>query len=208
VIYQEALLRFAPESELAISPLVCILALERLGLIRQLDQWVVSSVIEKLAANPEIRLGCNISAQSAVADGWWAFIQAILKSSPDLAQRLIIEITETSQFSDIDAASKFVATLRSLKCRVALDDIGDGYSTIQILSRITPDVTKIDRTYLHAARFNKAGSDFLERLIALAKLCSGAVVVEGVETEEDLRIARRGGATWVQGYWLNKASFH
>ena len=76
ILYHEALLRFVDRHGGWIAPSQSLFALERLGLVRMLDEHIVSRVIARLEANPDARLAVNISARSARADPWWAEIRA------------------------------------------------------------------------------------------------------------------------------------
>jgi EAL domain-containing protein (putative c-di-GMP-specific phosphodiesterase class I) len=181
-------------------------ALERLGLVRRLDQWVVESVIETLRVNRNICLGCNVSAQSATLDAWWAFTAATLNEEPDIASRLIIEITETAPLTAPREAHAFVKSLQSLGCRVALDDIGTGHSSINALVDLGVDIAKIDAVYLRQAGQGARGAERLRQLVGLAKTCAPSVVIEGVESDADAAISRSSGADWLQGYLFSKAA--
>jgi len=198
VLYYEALLRrMVGESSEAAGTFVP--ALERTGLVRRIDQWVMAAVIEALDANPAVRLGCNVSSLSAVVDLWWISILTRLAEKPDVASRLTIEITGTAPL-DLAAASYFAVTFQSLGCQIALDAARAGYSSIDALISLRPDIAKIDATYIDRARFMATGQDCLTHLIGLASSCASRVVVEGIESDEDLLIAQRSGASWVQGY--------
>ncbi|WP_168787580.1 EAL domain-containing protein [Paraburkholderia aromaticivorans] len=181
-------------------------ALERLGLARRLDRWVVESIIGRLRADPDARLGCNISAQSATLDAWWALTLAILNTEPEVARRLTIEITETMPLTEFAEASEFVRVLRSLGCRVALDDLGGGYSSLWSLLHLELDIAKIDGSFVRAARFGENGAARLWHMVELARACAPIVVVEGIETQADARVARESGATHVQGYLFGEAA--
>ncbi|WP_083615169.1 EAL domain-containing protein [Paraburkholderia sp. SOS3] len=175
-------------------------ALERLGLTRRLDQWVVESVIEALRMNPGIRLACNVSAQSARLDPWWSFVVDVLSEEPDIASRLVLEITETAPLFDLEAAQQFVGWLQRLGCRIALDDVGDGYSSMRCLAGLAPDIAKISRGNLVRAARDAQGADFLRQLVAFAKTCAATVVIEGIESDADVAAARLAGASGLQGY--------
>jgi EAL domain-containing protein (putative c-di-GMP-specific phosphodiesterase class I) len=179
-------------------------AIERLGLVRRLDQWVVKSVIDTLRLNRDICLGCNVSAQSASVDAWWAFVVATLSEEPDVASRLVIEITETVPLNDIDGARDFVETLQSLGCRIALDDVGGGYSSLKALVSLGVNIAKIDGAFVRHAREDAAGGERLRQLVGLAKTCAASVVVEGVESDDDAEISISCGATLMQGYLFSK----
>lgn len=198
VLYHEALLRKMTGTSSAAAG-TFVPALERTGLVRRVDQWVMAAVVDTLRANPTVRLGCNVSALSAVVDIWWISILARLSEEPDVASRLTIEMTGTAPL-DLAAASYFALTFQSLGCRIALDAVGAGYSNMEALVSLRPDVAKIDAMYIDRARFMATGQDCLAHLIGLASSCASRVVVEGIESDEDLLVAQRSGASWVQGY--------
>jgi EAL domain-containing protein (putative c-di-GMP-specific phosphodiesterase class I) len=174
-------------------------ALERLGLVRMLNQRVVESVIDELRLNPSICLGCNVSAQSATLDAWWAFILMTLGKEPGIASRLIIEITENGQLIEPETAREFVRALQSLGCRVALADVGGGCSSFKGLMELGVDVAKIHVDYLRRARTDAKAAERLRQLVGLAKTCASSIVVEGVESDADVQISRSSGATHFQG---------
>jgi EAL domain-containing protein (putative c-di-GMP-specific phosphodiesterase class I) len=180
--------------------------LERLGLARRLDQWVVESTIEALRLNPGIRLGCNVSAQSATLDAWWAFAVTTLGEEPEVASRLTIEITETAPITDIEAAREFVKALQSLGCRIGLDDVGSGYSGLKALMELGVDIAKIGASFVREAREDQVCAARLLHLMAFARTCASSVVVEGIECDADAEIARGCGATSLQGYLFTSAS--
>jgi EAL domain-containing protein (putative c-di-GMP-specific phosphodiesterase class I) len=182
--------------------------LERLGLVRRLDQWVVESTIETLRLNRDIRLGCNISAQSARLDIWWALIIESLAAEPDVASRLVIEITESAPLQDMTSAAEFVRSLQALGCRIALDDVGSGHSCLKALLELGVDVVKIDAVHVHRARYDVVEAKRLLHLVNLARSCASHVVLEGIESKEDVELSRASGATGLQGYLYPKARSH
>lgn len=174
-------------------------ALERLGLVRRLNQRVAESVIDELRLNPNICLGCKVSAQSATLDAWWAFIVLTLGEEPEIASRLIIEITENAQLTEAETAREFVRALQSLGCRVALADVGGGYSSFKGLVDLGVDIAKIHVDYLRHVHTDAKAAERLRHLVGLAKTCASSIVVEGVESDADAQISRLSGATHLQG---------
>jgi EAL domain-containing protein (putative c-di-GMP-specific phosphodiesterase class I) len=204
ILYHEGLLRIVGADGALVLPGRIIPALERAGLIRQLDRHVALKTLEWLRADPDLRLGCNISAQSAIDDGWWTPVFAELAADPALAKRLVIEITESAQFSNISLAIAFTDRLRALGCRIAFDDFGVGHSSIRNLAAFAPDIVKIDAFYLRCAcrQPGDQGLQMLHHLIGLAGSMARDVIVEGIASETDLDVARTAGARWAQGYHL------
>lgn len=206
ILYWECLSRVVDVSGCSISPAAFIGALERSGLTRCFDAHVVSSALDLLERNDGMSLGCNISAQSTFDDEWWSGIFARLRKKPGLASRLVIEITESSPVLKVSDYIRFVEHLRSLGCRIALDDFGKGFHSIDLARKCPPDIIKIDASFLPRGEGEKAEKAvrLFRHLIALANNLAPAVVVEGVEDADDRVIALKGGASWMQGYYLAK----
>lgn len=179
-------------------------SLEHIGLVRRLDRWVVDAVLDSLRDDPGARLGCNISAQSATVDAWWTATLLTLRQEPEIARRLTIEITETVPLTNYDEAYEFVRVFQHVGCRIALDDIGGGYSSFKHLLILGADIAKIDGSLVRHARIDVSAHVRLTRLVALVASCVSTVVIEGIETEEDAHIARSTGVHCLQGYLFSK----
>jgi diguanylate cyclase (GGDEF)-like protein len=99
---------------------------ERLGLVRLLDHRVLELVLDELVAAPALKASVNVSAASTVDPDWWAALGAMLRAHPGIAERLTVEITETTAIHDVDDTRGFVARVKDLGCRIAIDDFGAG----------------------------------------------------------------------------------
>ncbi len=202
VLYRECLLRIVDADGNACPPDRLIPALERLGFVRALDAHVVSRVLDELEADSIVTLGVNISAQSAVLDNRWSILINRLEERPDLARRLVIEITETTPFPAIFLATEFVDRMRNLGCRIAIDDFGVGYTSIRQLLALRPDIIKIDQFFLARAVASERDQKAFEHIVGLANVLAPVVVAEGVETLIHSRLAQAAGIVWQQGYFL------
>lgn len=201
VLYSECLMRIRPGSaDTPLGPAQFIPSLERLGLIRFLDNYVVRRVIAILKRHPDLVLGVNISAQSAVNDFWWVQVFSELITAPGVACRLIIEITETAQVYP-GAARLFCNRLRQLGCRTAVDDFGAGFSQETGLELRHADIIKIDASMLRGDNGSRFGIT-LDALMEVARGYADQVVVEGIESQADLELVRNIGAYWGQGNYL------
>ncbi|MBN3801826.1 EAL domain-containing protein [Paraburkholderia sp. Ac-20336] len=195
-LYDECLARvILPESHCAMMPSSFIPSIERALLMNEFDQIVVSSVIDRLAADDTLMLGCNISAASAALSHWWTAIIDRLKRRPDIARRLVLEITETAPLKPAEA-QEFSRCLNRLGCKVAIDDFGSRYGTQNAIDIGTPDIIKLDTSFLTDAKDTSHGFERLHRMTGLAR----TVVIEGVEDEMDLDIVTRAGFEWAQGH--------
>lgn len=206
LLYHEGLARLIGRDGQALSPGVFVPALERLGLVRAFDRDVFALVLSELEHFPGARLGVNISAHSARRDGWWFSTLERLRAAPDLARRLVVEITETAALTA--EAHRFVSALRRLGCRIALDDFGVGHASVRNAMSLSPDIIKVDAFFLRRAGASEQGEALLEHLVGIAAHCAPVVIVEGVETAEQSRMAEQlqvryqspTNACWQQGY--------
>ncbi|QRI63766.1 EAL domain-containing protein [Shinella sp. PSBB067] len=201
-LYRECLVRLAGDDGHAIMPGAYLPVLERLGLVRAFDRHIVFRILQRLRWQRDAVLGCNISALSATNDLWWNSIMAELVLEPELASRLVIEITETAPLPDLDQAVHFISSLRALGVRVALDDFGAGFSTIDFARRAKADVIKIDASYIRRSHDGESAAQLLESLVAFAHNLVSDLVVEGIESAADFTAARATGANWFQGFFF------
>jgi EAL domain-containing protein (putative c-di-GMP-specific phosphodiesterase class I) len=92
-----------------------------------------------------------MSIQSATCDGWWSTVIETLATEPQVAARLVVELTESAPLTDIDTVKDFVQALQQIGCRVALDDIVGGYSSVRGVMELGVDIVKVDGGYLRQA---------------------------------------------------------
>lgn len=203
VLYYEALLRWddADSGCQSGSCAPVVQAIERLHVTERLDASVLWSVVQLLERYPDIHLACNISPLSLQHGPWWRLLIAVLGNAPQLASRLTLEITETACVFDHKAAAKLLCTLRSLGCKVAIDDIGAGFNTLDLARQIRPHIIKIDKALVHQAR-HKDGIAALNSLVQTSCGISQYVIAEGIETELDFQLSVDAGVHAVQGYFI------
>ncbi|KWF76609.1 hypothetical protein WL94_34140 [Burkholderia cepacia] len=204
VLYHECLVRILGANDHPIAyPSAFIPSLERLELMRFLDRYVVGMAIEFMQANVDLRLGVNISAQSANNIQWWGSILLLLESKPDIACRLVVEITETTQLSPV-SGRVFVERLQRMGCSIAVDDFGDGFSVENGARIASPDIIKITGRMLPTDGDDGVQLDRFEKLVTRARNHAPQVVVEGIESIDGMLTAALAGAQWVQGYHTGK----
>jgi EAL domain-containing protein (putative c-di-GMP-specific phosphodiesterase class I) len=203
VLYHECLARIlAGEGDgRVIVPDAFIPALEGMRLTRHFDRFVMRKTIDLLRQDPSITLGCNVSALSTVDDAWWSSTFAFLAMAPNIASRLVVELTETAESADIHQTVRFCERLRSLGCRIAVDDFGTGYSSIGFVLAVKPDILKVDMRVMQLMRGSPDAS-LPRHLMNLLGRLAHEVVIERVETEADFLAARGEGFRWLQGKYL------
>ena len=204
VRFYECLLRLrSPEGEL-IPAGRFIPHVEQLGLMRSIDRHVLDLVVQDLETHPDISLAFNISGLTAADRSWLRALIAKLKGRPDLARRLIVEITETAALHDSEDSARFVSSVRELGCQVAVDDFGAGYTTFKHLKALTVDVVKIDGSFIRDITESPENQVFIRNLLSLAQTFGLATVAEFVETEADAAYLAGQGVDLLQGYYFGK----
>lgn len=177
---------------------------EQMGLMRVVDRRVLDLGIAALKENPDIKISINVSGMTAVDPVWLHRLHEHLEAQPDLAPRLILEITETVALDDITDSSRFVRALNEFGCRVALDDFGAGYTSFRHLRALNVDLVKIDGSFVRDLVSNQDNQLFVRTLINLAKGIGLKTVAEWVETEEEAVMLRREGIDFLQGWHCGK----
>ena len=179
---------------------------ERLGLIRLVDHRVLELVVAELAAAPDICLSLNISPDTTMDPDWWAGIESLMQAHPGVAERLIVEITETVAIQDIDDVRAFVGRLKHFASRIAIDDFGAGYTSFRNLRKLGVDIVKIDGAFVQNITHSADDRAFVQTLIDLARRLDIKTVAEWVQDEEAANMLREWGCDYIQGRLIGLAS--
>ena len=147
---------------------------------------------------PNVYLSLNLSPQTLVARELRDILQTV---SPD---RLVVEITEHAPVAEYEALTEPLAELRSRGGRLAVDDVGAGFSSLRHILRLAPDVIKLDISLTRDVDSEPAVRALAAALIALASELGVSVVSEGIETSQELEALRTLGVTAGQGYYLGR----
>jgi diguanylate cyclase (GGDEF)-like protein len=202
VDYYECLLRMIDEDGRVVPAAEFVAAVEKLGYIRLIDRYVLERAVTETAQNPGICLGFNISGFTATDRAWLRGASAILAGQREVANRLVVEITETAALHDLEESAGFVDTLRELGCRVALDDFGAGFTSLRHLQALAVDTVKIDGSFVRNLTEKADNQVFLRHLVGLARSLNLLTVAEWVETAEEAALLRREGVHFFQGYYF------
>jgi diguanylate cyclase (GGDEF)-like protein len=188
-----------------IGPDVFIPVAEEIGLIGRLSEQVIGEALREAAGwDAKIKISVNISPLQ-LADGWLA--QRIVKMLADTgfpAERLVVEITESSLFADIDLARTIVTSLKNQGVRLALDDFGTGFSSLSHLRSLPFDIIKIDRSFVTNINSKRENSAIVRAVQTLAASLPVPVCVEGIENEDSYKAVVRLGCEIGQGWYFGK----
>jgi len=206
VAFYECLIRVhRPDGRLAHANEIVPVA-ERVGLMRMLDYRVLELVVKELAAAPALTASVNVSPASMVDPDWWAGLGAMLRANASAAERLILEITETAAIQDVDDARGFVARVKDLGCRIAIDDFGAGHTSFGTLRKLGVDIVKIDGTFVQNIVTSEDDRAFVQTMIELAHRLKLKTVAEWVQDEAAAKLLAGWGCDYLQGALVGLAS--
>jgi diguanylate cyclase (GGDEF)-like protein len=201
----EALLRWNHPVRGTVSPIDIIPVAEDMGLIVDLGRWILRKACMECMKWPEaVSVAVNFSPQQFHQRDVLSEVRYALEVSGLPAQRLEIEITESSLLRDTQLTHDVLSQLRAIGVRISLDDFGTGYSSLSYLHNFPLQKVKIDRSFLEGIDTDRP----LTLLRGVARLSTDlgmAVVVEGIETNEQLElISADGTVTEAQGYLFSR----
>ena len=134
---------------------------------------------------------------------WLRKIEVLARATGLSMSQLVLEVVESYRVDDLDQLTRLVAHCRSLGCRVALDDVGTGYSSLHVLATISPDVVKLSLELVQALP-DHAASRVVQTVTELGHGINARVVAEGIETEAQLNAVRALGVDWGQGWFFGR----
>lgn len=203
-VYYECLMRMRRDGGELLPAASFIPVVEQLGLIRTVDRKALELAVADLDRHPGVMLAVNVSSITAFDRMWLRLLTALVGGRPDIAERLMIEITETAAMPDVEEMARFASAVRSLGCKVALDDFGAGYSSFRQLKTLPLDLVKIDGAYVRQVADNLDNQLFVRTLVGLAEGLGLSTVAECVEREEDAALLASQGVTYLQGWRFGK----
>lgn len=198
----EALARWTSPELGAVPPLEFVAVAEKAGLTQQLTRVVMRKALDQLHVWPELpSMSVNLSAQDVISRETSDALVAMLLEEPEsVRNRLIIEVTESSLLNDLEEARYNLLKFRFLGLKIALDDFGTGYSSLRYLQELEFDIVKIDRSFGAAITTKAHGLGLVATIQHLCRSLSIECIIEGIETREQLEVARSAGCRLVQGY--------
>lgn len=119
-------------------------------------------------------------------------------------EKVIFEITETDEAVDVPALKAFGDYCRKNGFRVALDDVGSGYSSLNLIHRLRPDFIKLDMDLIRGVDRDPYQATVARKVIELARDLGASTIAEGVETAGEMAWVRDHGATFAQGWFIAK----
>jgi diguanylate cyclase (GGDEF)-like protein len=208
VVHYEALLRMIGHGGKITSAGALIPVAEQMGLIEEIDAMVLDMVVQELRNSTDVTLALNVSNLTTDSQTWLDHLNALVEETPEIAPRLIVEITETAAQRDLRRVAYFVASIQSLGAQVALDDFGSGYTSFRQLKALSVDMVKIDGVFIKDIAHNADNRFFVRTLLDFIRGFGLQSVAEFVENGEIAKILMEMGVDLMQGYYFGKPDNH
>ena len=201
----EALLRWRHPEKGIIPPSAFIPVAEEIGFIVPLGEWAIRQACATAAKWPsDVRIAVNLSPIQFRNPGFVQVVLGALAASGLAADRLELEITESTLLHDSDATLSTLYQLRALGVRIAMDDFGTGYSSLSYLQSFPFDKIKIDRSFVKDIVDGVGSLNIVRAVAAMANGLGMTTTAEGVETKEQLDTVRAEGCTEMQGFLFSR----
>ena len=211
VVGVEALVRWQHPERGPVSPGEFFDVAEEVGLITQIDEWVLQEACRQVRAwldtgviTAAFTVSVNLSAKAFAQETLVQRVFDMLQATGCPAASLRLEITEGAAIKDAARARVVLAQLRALGVRISLDDFGTGYSSLSYLQSLPLDVLKIDRSFVAGIGTDKDKGEIVKLIVGLARTLKLEIVAEGTETEAQVEHLRLLGCQFGQGYYFAK----
>ena len=204
----EGLVRWRHPSRGLVPPGEFIEVAERSTLIDTLGEWVLRRACLDLEKFGGRRISINISGEQLKRDALVATARRVLAQTGADANLIMLEITESVATSATADVLRRLSELRALGFRVALDDFGTGHCGFSSLQTLPIDCVKIDRLFVQNLRNDRLAQILVSALAQVGQLKDILIVAEGIETSEDMALARAAGCNRFQGFLIGRPAHY
>jgi diguanylate cyclase (GGDEF)-like protein len=208
IVGAEALLRWQHPERGLVPPLEFIPTAEQSGQIIGIGEHVLIEACKQTASwaarGHALRVSVNVSVDQLRDPGFTALVQRTLTATGLPADRLCLEITESTLIRETGPGWEAAIQLRSLGVHLAIDDFGTGYSSLAYLHQLPVNELKIDRAFINRLDRDPRDRHLVKAINGMAQALNLSVVAEGVETTKQLEILAEIGCNHAQGYLIAK----
>ncbi len=207
----EALVRWMHPTRGLLMPGAFLPLAEQTGLIADIGGRVLRQAVAQMAAwnaDPTCAgyrwISVNLASSQLSAPGFEGEVRGALHAAGLPADRLVLELAETSVMSEPDTAAAVLESLHVLGLRLAIDDFGTSYSSLGHLQRFPFDILKIDRSFVAELTGPEAGEALAPTIVDLARRLRLTSIAEGIETPDQLELLRALGCELGQGFVFHR----
>ncbi len=204
VVALEALMRLSMLDGTAVPPSLFIPVAERTGAVLELGRWAIRTACHELMSDEHIRtISVNVSPVQLKAPGFAASVAAALGEAGVTGSRLAFEITEGLEMEMHSDVLRCISDLKLLGIKIWLDDFGTGFAGLSWLRLIDFDMVKVDRSFLHDC-VTPRGRAMFQDIVGLLRNRGPKILVEGVESEEQMELLRKLDIDQAQGFHVGR----
>jgi len=205
----EALVRWNHPVRGFIPPLEFIRVAEESNLIIELGAWILEKSCRFIKAYNRVHhtrysISVNVSTLQLLNEDFEESVLGILKSTGLNPSYLELEITESVFMNSMDIACEKLDFLKKKNISIALDDFGTGYSSLTYLKSLPITTVKLDKSFVDDIATNDISFEIVSNVIQIARSIGLIIVVEGIETNEQLQILKKLPCHKIQGYYFSK----
>jgi diguanylate cyclase (GGDEF)-like protein len=209
IVRFEALARWAHPTLGPIPPLSFIPVAEESGLIVPLGAYVMEracadAVTWQRKAGRPIQVAVNVSSVQFARDSFLEDVEEVLHRTGLRPTLLQLELTESATLTGVERAADLIRRLTGRGIGVAMDDFGTGYSCLSYLPKLFLDALKLDRSFVTELAMRQETRAFVQSILSMAHNLHMRVIVEGIETREQLELMKALGTNEAQGYLLGR----
>jgi diguanylate cyclase (GGDEF)-like protein len=212
IVAMEALLRWNHPDRGLVGPLAFIPVAEESRLIVPIGRWVIEQACRQAAAwqqlHPDsapVSVAVNLSARQIADPDLLSHIEGAVQANRIDPSSLWLELTETTLLDETSFVERTLESLKGLGVRLVLDDFGVGFSSLGYLKRLPLSMIKLDRSFVENLAEGSHDAAIVRAVSEMANTIGIGVVAEGVETDEQVRMASTLGCGYAQGFHFSEA---
>lgn len=209
-VYYEVLLRMLFDDDELAFPATFLPTAARLGLMVDIDRWVIRQALRSLAAlrfvRGDVRFTLNVSGSTFDRPDFFSYLETELRSTGVPLDAIVIEITEQTAMRNLSGVASRMGDLVGRGCRFAIDDFGSGYCSYSYLKNLPLSFVKIDGSFITNLSESKVDQKIVAAIAEVAAAADCETIAEHVTDYETLRLLEKLGVAYAQGYFLGKPS--
>jgi EAL domain-containing protein (putative c-di-GMP-specific phosphodiesterase class I) len=206
IFAREALLRGIGRDDSVIHPTFLFDAARGCGMLDRLEIAARKAAVRRMVVD-EVAENLFINVTPSAIEDPMASLEETISLIDDAKvrhDRIVFEIVESDKATDLGLMKRLLAAHREAGFRVALDDVGAGYSGLNLLHQLRPDFIKLDMELIHGVTDDPYKALITRKILEIASELGIASIAEGVETDDELNWVRENGATYAQGYAISR----
>ena len=208
ITHYETLIRMIGDDGKLIQPSNFISVAEKMGLIHEIDLWVVSRAIDTLCNLPEkfrsTAFSINLSSHAFQDIALLPLLKKKLATTGVSPDKIVFEITETAAIANYSQTREMIMNIRQMGCRFALDDFGSGFSSFNYIKEFPVDYLKIDGAFITNLVNDPVDQTLVKSMIEIAKTLDKKIIAEFVENKAVLDLLMEYGTDYAQGYFIGE----